>query len=42
MFLPPLDLAYVCPVQPAYVGELLLRPFLGRTNFMDSLAQKYQ
>src|ERR1039458_2217866 len=37
-----LDLADVGSVEPADVGELLLRPFLGRPKLLDAPAQKYQ
>jgi hypothetical protein len=42
VFLASLDLAYVRPVEPADVSELLLGPLLGRSKVMDPLAQKYQ
>jgi hypothetical protein len=42
VFVAPLDLADVRPVEPADMGELLLGPDLGRAKIMDPLAQKYQ
>jgi len=37
-----LDLADVGSVKSAYVSKFLLRPLLGRTKHLNTVAQKYQ
>ena len=42
VLLTALDLADVRPMEPADMGEFLLRPIPGRAKLVDLLAQQYQ